>query len=182
MFVYHEGKKALLDTFILEKSAYYENQLYLISMAGPESAVQGIKAAILNRRTVTIEMEDHTYNACLTHYGSTACKMKKLPSGYIHALIYSKHYFCNKPSTQIFIYSRSLIIFGDTENECLDIFARYLKHITVPVHRNWIETLWRLMEKKELIMPQKKAYLISLSHEQISSLVLENLSQLKKLM
>jgi len=139
-FIIHQGKKAYLDFFIADKLPYDDCLLLqLTSIAGPQSVVKGIKAALLNRDKVTISTRGYGY--------STTVKQKRLPSGYLHTLIYIKSRFSYH--TTNFSY-QDFIVHGKDENECMKKLFAWIKKSPIPFTKQWTEWLWQQLEKNQL--------------------------------
>ena len=178
-FIIHQGKKAYLDFFIAEKPPYDDCLLLqLTSIAGPQSVVKGIKAALLNHDKVTISINGQDSIATRGYGYSTTVKQKKLPSGYLHTLIYIKSRFSYH--TTNFSY-QNFIVHGKDENECMKKLFAWIKKSSIPFTKQWTEWLWQQLEKNQLITNRGTAYSIHLSQEEVEELMIKNLDYLKAL-
>lgn len=180
-FIIHQGKKAYLDFFIADKPPVLDDDcllLQLTSIAGPQSVVKGIKAALLNRDKVTISINGQDSIATRGYGYSTTVKQKRLPSGYLHTLIYIKSRFSYHTTNLSY---QDFIVHGKDENECMKKLFAWIKKSPIPFTKQWTEWLWQQLEKNQLITNRGTAYSIHLSQEEVEELMIKNLDYLKAL-
>jgi len=177
-FIIHKGKKAYLDFFIVRPGFKSEVTINLISMAGPQAAVQGIKSAILKWETVEIISNGKVYKVT-AGCSPLKVKAKKLPSGYLQVVMFDEALF-NAGENADF-YSKEVILYGKDEEECKERLYRWMRLFPIPFDKRWIGWLWEKIEKNALITNKGTAYSAVISKAEIEEAMVEEIDYLESL-
>ena len=179
-FIIHEGKKAYVDLFIV-RPGYIgaEVRIDLISMAGPQAAVQGIKSAILRWETVEIVKGDGKVYEATAGYSPLKVKAKRLPSGYLQVVMFDEALF-NAGENADFD-SKEIILYGKDEEECKKRLYRWMRVFPIPFDERWTDWLWGKIEKEALITNKGIAYRIEIKQQAIEEAIVEELDYLESL-
>ena len=177
-FIIHKGKKAYLDFFIVRPGFKSEVTINLISMAGPQAAVQGIKSAILKWETVEIISDGKVYEAT-ANYSPLKVKAKKLPSGYLQVVMFDEALFNARENADF--YSKEIILYGKDEEECKERLYRWMRLFPIPFDKRWTGWLWEKIEKKALITNKGTAFSAVIWKAKIEEEMVKEIDYLKSL-
>jgi len=179
-FIIHEGKKAYVDLFIVRpRYIGAEVRIDLISMAGPQAAVQGIKSAILRWKTVEIKEHGKVYEAT-AGYSPLKVKAKRLPSGYLQVVMFDEALFKVDIRNEN-ADSKEIILYGKDEEECKKRLYRWMRVFPIPFDERWTDWLWGKIEKEALITNKGIAYGIEIKQQVIEKAIVKELDYLESL-
>ena len=120
--------------------------LHLISLAGNDSAVKAVSAAIVNHREVTIHRADESDLNLTAHYGiSYRILSVKLNCGAVHQIVADERFFHASD------HSDRLLIVPSEQQLSAVIYHRVLSHIASPLIPEWAGWICsRLSEERYL--------------------------------
>ena len=177
-FIIHKGKKGYLDFFIVRPRFKSEVTINLISMAGPQAAVQGIKSAILKWETVEIISDGKVYEAT-GNYSPLKVKAKKLPSGYLHVVMFDETPFRAEENPDF--YSKEIIVYGKDEEECKKRLYRWMRLFPIPFDKRWTDWLWEKIEKEALFTNKGAAFSAVIWKAKIEEEIVKEIDYLESL-
>lgn len=128
-----------------------QDQVHYLSVAGHQGPVKGILAALLEGKSVCIEIEGG--NRFLTKAAENyRLLVKKLPSGSCHGAVFVQSALQNETSDQA--PERFLMLSHDPTQNHLLLFRQLQARLTeIPLHQTWAEWLWTLHEEEGWLAP-----------------------------
>jgi len=150
--------------------------VYLISVAGYQATVKGIVANLLEHYGISIEIEGSNHYLTRASLGYKAL-MKKLPSGYAHAVLLPKLALAKSDDQR----QNTFFVVTDNSDELLTLFFRHLDEKTeIPLHPSWDRWLWKTFEAQEGWLLEAKTlagscrgYLFEFNQKQLHDLITE---------
>jgi len=119
--------------------------VYFMSVCGCQTTVKGIKAKFLQGRGISLKLQgaDHYLTCSGRSYKS---KLKKLPSGSVHAVLVPKFALPRRGAQN----QNSFFVFTKESRAKEALFFRHLDEKSdIPMHPSWAGWLWQLFEEQE---------------------------------
>jgi hypothetical protein len=176
------GIKAFCSDMITDP--YSLEEVYFMSVCGYQTTVKGIIANLLENYGLSIEVEGEEYYLTRVKNGNYKTKVKKLPSGFVHAVVFPRLALPKNEEDE----QDSFCIFtmedhtDDKENQNkLDLFFRHLdEKVSIPLHPSWSSWLWETFEEQEdwllelnTLAGNYKGYLFNFKPKQLHDLISE---------
>jgi len=148
--IHTSGIKAYCSDLIVDPTEF--DTVYFLSVCGYQATVKGIVANFLENSGISIEIDGEEYYLERSDLGYKF-QLKKLPSGFAHAVLFPKLTFPKNDENQ----QNSFYFFSDKNNgEKLKLFFRHLDEKTdLPLHPTWHRWLWQVFEEQEWIIELK---------------------------
>jgi len=131
-----------------------ENDIaYFLSITGYQTAVKGIIANFLEYNSLKLE---HDGKQCLFRrsYINYTFRLKKLPSGLVHALVFPNLALPRNEEEK----RNSFFLFTPDHDGIQALFFRYLDDLTqIPLHESWTSWLWNLFTNTDGWLAQLEA-------------------------
>ena len=176
------GIKAFCSDMITDP--YSLEEVYFMSVCGYQTTVKGIIANLLENYGLSIEVEGEEYYITKVKNGNYKAKVKKLPSGFVHAVVFPrlalpKNEEDEQDSFCIFTMEGNT---DDKENQNkLNLFFRHLdEKVSIPLHPSWSSWLWETFEEQEdwllelnTLAGNYKGYLFNFKPKQLHDLISE---------
>ena len=122
--------------------------VYFLSIAGYQTTVKGIIANLLENYRLGIDVDGDLYYLTRSDLGYKV-RMKKLPSGLVHAVLFPKLTLPKNGEEN----ENSFYVFTERST---DIHPQFFRHLdeksNVPMHPSWARWLWRIFKKKEWLL------------------------------
>ena len=176
------GIKAFCSDMIIDP--YSREEVYFMSVCGYQTTVKGIIANLLENYGLSIEVEGEEYYLTRVRNGNYKTKVKKLPSGFVHAVVFPRLALPKNEEDE----QDSFCIFAmedhtdDKENQNkLNLFFRHLdEKVSIPLHPSWSSWLWETFEEQEdwllelnTLAGNYKGYLFNFKPIQLHDLISE---------
>jgi hypothetical protein len=175
--IYSAGIKAYCSDLIVHP---YERELAVfLSISGHQTAIKGIIANFLERNTLKLVHD------CNHHYIRRAdfnytYRLKKLPSGMVHAIILPIHAL---PRNEEEKRNSFYLLTREHDNIPL-LFFRYLDNLTdIPLHESWALWLWELFTSMdnwliglETLVGDYKGFMVEFNAMQLQEKIAEAFS------
>jgi hypothetical protein len=180
------GIKTFCSDMIIDP--YSLEEVYFMSVCGYQTTVKGIIANLLENYGLSIEVEGEEYYITRVRNGNYKTKVKKLPSGFVHAVVFPRLALPKNEEDE----QNSFCIFtkegckedytDDKENQNkLNLFFRHLdEKVTIPLHPSWSSWLWETFEEQEdwllelnTLAGNYKGYLFNFKPKQLHDLISE---------
>jgi len=176
------GVKAFCSDMIIDP--YSLEEIYFMSICGYQTTVKGIIANLFENYGLSLEING------VEHYltrirGNYKTKLKKLPSGFVHAVVYPnlalpKNEEDEQNSFCIFIRNTKGADGKGNQNK-LNLFFRHLdEKISIPLHPSWSNWLWETFKEQEdwlteliTLAGEFKGYLFNFNPKQLHDLISE---------
>jgi hypothetical protein len=150
--------------------------VYFMSVAGYQATVKGIVANLLEHYGISIEIDGNNHYLTRASLGYKA-QMKKLPSGYAHAVLLPKLALAKSDEER----QNMFFVLTDNRDELLTLFFRHLDEKTeIPLHPSWAGWLWKTFEAQEGWMIEAKTlvgsyrgYLFEFNQKHLHDLITE---------
>jgi len=164
-----QGIEAYCSDLIVDRET--NQRVYLLGVAGHQSAVKGILANMLKGESLSVEVNKKT---CWVERFSTnyLMKIKKMPSEYCHGITLIKIGIDQEDKGSPY---REFLLISQNPMEIKGPFYDYLDQKTeVPLHPDWTDWLWKLFGEKgwitglETLVGKYEAYLINFHQEELS--------------
>lgn len=172
------GIKAFCSDMIIDP--YSLEEVYFMSVCGYQTTVKGIIANLLENYGLSVEIKEEEYY--LTRIsGSYRTKLKKLPSGFVHAIVLPK---LALPKNEEEEQNRFCIFINGADSKDknrLNLFFRHLdEKVAIPLHPSWSGWLWETFREQEdwlkeltTLAGNYKGYLFKFNPQQLHDLVSE---------
>jgi len=150
--------------------------VYLLGVAGYQTAVKGILANLLKGESLSVEIKGE---GCWVERFSTnyLMKIKKMPSEYCHGITLIKIGIDQEDKGNPY---REFLLVSEDPLEIKGPFYDHLDQKTeVPLHPDWTDWLWKVFGEKGWITRLKTlvgryaAYLVNFHQEELSSEISE---------
>lgn len=154
--------------------------IYFISLCGYQITVKGIVANLLENSGISIEV-DGVHHYLMRSVTGYKVRMKKLPSGLVHAVLLPKPALPSHDEEQEHCF---LIITRD-EAEIHTLFFLHLDEMTeLPLHPSWSHWLWKTFQEQEdwlveltTLVGDYKGYLCTFHPTQLHDLISEAIQE-----
>jgi len=164
------GIEAYCSDLIVENET--NQYVYLLGVAGYQTAVKGILANFVKGEPLSININNNiTWVEKLP--GSYQMKLKKMPSEYSHGIALPKIGQLQENDQQTL--AREIFLISNEQNNVKTlVFSQLDQRIEIPLHPSWTDWLWKLFEKNEWItklqtlVGQFEGHLIDIHQEQLS--------------
>jgi len=164
------GIEAYCSDLIVENET--NQYVYLLGVAGYQTAVKGILANFVKGEPLSININNNiTWVEKLP--GSYQMKLKKMPSEYSHGIALPKIGQLQENDQQTL--AREIFLISNEQNNVKTlVFSQLDQRIEIPLHPSWTDWLWKLFEKNEWItklqtlVGQFEGNLINIHQEQLS--------------
>jgi len=164
------GIEAYCSDLIVENET--NQYVYLLGVAGYQTAVKGILANFVKGEPLSININNNiTWVEKLP--GSYQMKLKKMPSEYSHGIALPKIGQLQENDQQTL--AREIFLISNEQNNVKTlVFSQLDQRIEIPLHPSWTDWLWKLFEKNEWItklqtlVGQFEGHLINIHQEQLS--------------
>ena len=169
-----QGIEAYCTDLIVDKET--NQRIYLLGVAGFQSAVKGILANMLKGETLSVEINKETYwvERFSTNY---LMKVKKMPSECCHGItlikIGTNQDNGHSPYREFFLINEDPLKVKGPFYDHLD------QKTEVPLHPSWTDWLWNLFGEKgwitrlETLVGKYEAYLINFHQDELSGDITE---------
>lgn len=118
--------------------------VYFMSLCGYQVAVKGIVANFLEEAGINVDLDGEAHYLSRSEL-SYNIKIKKLPSGLVHAVVMPKLAFPKSEETQ----NRFFVITRE-RRDILELFFKHLDEKTeIPLHPSWSKWLWKTFKKQD---------------------------------
>ena len=163
------GIEAYCSDLIVDRET--NQYIYLLGVAGFQSAVKGILANILKGESLSVDIKGES---CWVERFSTSytMKIKKMPSEYCYGITLIKIGTDQEDKGSPY---REFLLINEDPLEVKGPFYDYLDQKTeVPLHSSWTDWLWKLFGEKgwitrpETLVGKYDAYLINFHQEELS--------------
>ena len=164
-----QGIEAYCTDVIVDKET--NQYVYLLGVAGFQSAVKGILANMLKGESLSVDIKKET---CWVERFSTnyLMKIKKMPSEYCHGITLIKIGTDQECKGNPY---REFLLINEDPLEVKGPFYNHLDQKTeVPLHPSWTDWLWQLFGGKgwitrlETLVGKYEAYLVNFHQEELS--------------
>jgi len=182
------GIKAFCSDMIIDP--YSLEEVYFMSVCGYQTTVKGIIANLLENYGLSVEIKEEEYY--LTRIsGSYKTQLKKLPSGFVHAVVFPKLALSKNEEEEqnrfcIFIKgpngtNGANATDGKENQNKLNLFFRHLdEKVAIPLHSSWSGWLWETFKEQEdwlkeltTLAGNYKGYLFKFNPQQLHDLISE---------
>ena len=163
------GIEAYCSDLIVDKET--SQYIYLLGVAGYQTAVKGILANMLKGESLSVDIKR---GKCWVEKFSTnyLMKIKKMPSEYSHGITLIK--MGTNQSNEGIPYREFLLINEDPLKVKEPFYAQIDQKTEIPLHPSWTDWLWKIFGEKGWITRLKtlvgkyEAYLINFHQEELS--------------
>ena len=164
-----QGIEAYCSGLIVDRET--SRYVYLLGVAGYQSAVKGILANMLKGEALSVDIHEETY--WVERFSANyIMRIKKMPSEYCHGFTLLKMGGVQENEESSF---REFLLINRNPQEVKSQFYGQLDQRTeVPIHSSWTEWLWELFEEKgwitrlETVVGKFEAYLVNVHQEEFS--------------
>ena len=126
--------------------------VYFMSVAGYQATVKGIVANLLEHYGISVEIDGNNHYLTRASLGYKAL-MKKLPSGYAHAVLLPKLALPTSHEER----QDTFFVVTDRSDSLLTLFFRHLDEKSeIPLHPSWDRWLWETFEAEDGWMIEAK--------------------------
>ena len=169
-----QGIEAYCSHLIVDKET--NERVYLLGVAGYQSAVKGTLANMLKGESLSVEVNKETI--WVERFSENyLMKIKKMPSEYCHGITLTKIGTTEGNSHSPY---REFILINEDPLEVKGPFYNHLDQKTeVPLHPSWTDWLWTLFGEKgwitrlETLVGRYEAYLVNFHQEELSGDITE---------
>jgi hypothetical protein len=141
--IHATGIKAYCSDMIVDSNDL--DVVYFMSICGYQTTVKGIIANFLGNYGISLEVEGTDHHVTRSSLGYKA-KLKKLPSGLVHAVLVPKLALPGSEDQD----QNSFFVFTKEGRGKQSLFFRHLDEKTdIPIHPSWAEWLWQVFEQQE---------------------------------
>jgi hypothetical protein len=163
------GIEAYCSDLIVDKET--NQYVYLLGVAGFQSAVKGILANMLKGESLSIEIKGES---CWVERFSTnyLMQIKKMPSEYCHGITLIK---MGANQSDGWSPSQEFLLINEDPLKVKGPFYSHLDQKTeVPLHPDWTDWLWKLFGEKgwitrlQTLVGKYEAYLVNFHQEELS--------------
>jgi len=173
-----QGIEAYCSDLIVDRET--NRYVYLLGVAGYQSAVKGILANMLKGESLSVDINEtrHWVEKFSCNY---LMKIKKMPSEYCHGITLTR--IGSSEENDQNSTREILLINKDPQEVKSQFYSQLDKRTEVPLHLSWTEWLWRLFEEKgwitklETLVGQYGAYLINLHQEELSDEITQGIRE-----
>ena len=169
-----QGIEAYCSDLIVDRET--KERVYLLGVAGHQTAVKGILANMLKGESLSVNINRETF--WIERFSENyLMKMKKMPSEYCHgiSLIKIGTGEDNKGSPY-----REFLLINEDPLEVKGPFYNHLDQKTeIPLHPSWTDWLWKLFGEKgwitrlETLVGRYEVYLVNFHQEELSCEITE---------
>jgi hypothetical protein len=164
-----QGIEAYCSDLIVDKET--NERIYLLGVAGHQSAIKGVLANMLKGESLSVEINRETFY--VERFSENyLMKIKKMPSEYCHGITLIK---IGTDQNNDHSPYREFLLINEDPLEVKGPFYDHLDQKTeIPLHLDWTNWLWRLFGEKgwitrlETLVGKYEAYLVNFHQEELS--------------
>ena len=173
-----QGIEAYCTDLIVDKET--NQHIYLLGVAGYQSAVKGILANMLKGESLSVDIKGES---CWVERLSTnyLMKIKKMPSEYCHGTTLIK--IGTDQDNDHSPYREFLLINEDPIEVKRPFYDHVDQKTEVPLHPSWTDWLWQVFGEKgwitrlETLVGRYEAYLVNFNQDELSTDITEAIKQ-----
>lgn len=167
---YDHNRRICIEAYTDGYAYNYYNNIYLLSIAGSDSAVKGISSAVVNGRD--IELIDKDIYLSSSRSKKYRILSTKLSSGYLHQIVIIDELLIKKDDGELIIYLPK----GKKRYEV--VFHQLKKRYAIPAIPSWSEWLYsqiKLDDGIEELEGNVRLIRISTSEDQLDEAISEGI-------
>jgi hypothetical protein len=164
-----QGIEAYCSGLIVDRET--SQYVYLLGVAGYQSAVKGILADMLKGEALSVDISEETY--WVERFSANyIMRIKKMPSEYCQGFTLLK--MGGGQENEESSFREFLLINRDSQEVKSQFYCQLDQRTEVPIHSSWTEWLWELFEEKgwitrlETVVGKFEAYLVNVHQEEFS--------------